>query len=145
MPVLDTDTLSIIQRRSEPGFDRLLARFRALPVEQTVWVTIISYEEQLRGWLEYIKRSKPPQLPARYAKLWSCHQDFTTRLVLQFDGPAADAYERLLRANTRVATTDLKIAAVAISKDDVLVSSNLRHFSRVPGLRVEDWTRPLPG
>ena len=145
MPVLDTDTLSIIQRRSEPGFGRLLDRFRSLPVEQTVWVSIISYEEQLRGWLEYIKRSKARELPARYAKLWSCHDDFATRLVLQFDRAAADVYERLLRSKTRVATTDLKIAAVAISRDDVLLSSNLRHFNRVPGLRVEDWTRPVPG
>jgi tRNA(fMet)-specific endonuclease VapC len=138
VPVLDTDTLSVIQSRSEPRFSRLLTRLRALPVEQTVWVTIISYEEQLRGWLEYVKRAKPPELPARYGKLWDLHRDFTARLVLQFDEPAVDVYERLIRSKTRVGTTDLKIAAVAISRDDVLVSSNLRHFSRVPNLRVED-------
>ena len=143
VPVLDTDTLSVIQRRSEPRFGRLLSRLRALPSDQTVWVTIISYEEQLRGWLEYIKRAKPVQLAARYAKLWDCHRDFAGRLVLPFDGAATDVFERLLRAKTRIGTSDLKIAAVTISRDDILLSSNLRHFTRVPGLRVEDWTRPV--
>ena len=144
MPVLDTDTLTVIQRRSEPGDGRLRTRFRALPAGQTVWVTVISFEEQLRGWLEFVKRAKPRELPGRYAKLWELHRDFTTRIVLPFDDSAADVYERLLRAKTRVASTDLKIAAVALARDDVLVSANLRDFQRVPGLRVKDWTKPLP-
>jgi tRNA(fMet)-specific endonuclease VapC len=33
----------------------------------------------------------------------------------------------------------LKIAAIAIANDALLLSANLRDFEQVPGLRVEDW------
>jgi tRNA(fMet)-specific endonuclease VapC len=36
---------------------------------------------------------------------------------------------------------DLKIAAIAFSQDALLLSSNLKDFRRIPGLKVEDWTR----
>ena len=36
---------------------------------------------------------------------------------------------------------DLKIAAIAIEKDSLLVTRNSADFARVPGLRFEDWTR----
>ncbi len=36
---------------------------------------------------------------------------------------------------------DIAIAAHALSLNAVLVSANTKHMSRVPGLRVEDWTR----
>lgn len=91
VPILDTDVLSLVQRRSEPGYTRLLARLRALPNGTTVWVTVISFEEQLRGWLEYVKKAKPAQLPDGYARLRRLNQDFSTRPVLPFDEAAADA------------------------------------------------------
>ena len=34
---------------------------------------------------------------------------------------------------------DLKIAAIAVSHDALLLSRNLVHFQKVPGLRVENW------
>jgi tRNA(fMet)-specific endonuclease VapC len=36
---------------------------------------------------------------------------------------------------------DLKIAAIALANDALVLSANLREFGRVPGLRVEDWLR----
>jgi tRNA(fMet)-specific endonuclease VapC len=41
-----------------------------------------------------------------------------------------------------VGTSDLKIAAIAISKNAILLSRNLHDFKKIPGLHVEDWTRP---
>ena len=35
--------------------------------------------------------------------------------------------------------SDLFIAATAISHDLVLVTNNLRHFERIPFLRIENW------
>lgn len=52
------------------------------------------------------------------------------------------AYAELLRKRTGVGSMDLKVAAVALAKDQLLISANLRHFRKIPGLIVEDWTRP---
>jgi len=38
---------------------------------------------------------------------------------------------------------DLLIAAVCLVHDLTLVSANTGEFSRVDGLRLEDWTRPV--
>jgi tRNA(fMet)-specific endonuclease VapC len=139
VPILDTDTLTIIQRREEPYYTRLLNRLRLLPVNTPVWVTIVSFEEQLRGWLEYVKRAKPPQLPRAYAKLHELHQDFNTRPVLMFDSKAAEIFAKL-KGRIHVNAADLKIAALTMAKEELLLSKNLRDFRRVPDLQVEDWT-----
>jgi tRNA(fMet)-specific endonuclease VapC len=36
---------------------------------------------------------------------------------------------------------DLKIAAIALTRDATLLSRNLADFTRIPKLRVEDWTK----
>jgi tRNA(fMet)-specific endonuclease VapC len=47
---------------------------------------------------------------------------------------------RLRQAGIRIGTMDLKIAAIALTHDAMLLSRNLSDFKKVPGLRVEDWT-----
>jgi tRNA(fMet)-specific endonuclease VapC len=37
---------------------------------------------------------------------------------------------------------DLRIAAIALANDALLLSANQRDFGKVPRLRVEDWLRP---
>lgn len=138
--MLDTDTLTILQRRTEPVYGRLVSRLSALPPGATVWVTIISFEEQMRGWLEYVKRAKPSELPRRYAKLQALNEDFSRRPILPFDDAAADAFAQLLRMRTGIGTMDLRIAAIALATDELLISPNVRHFHRIPGFTVEDWT-----
>ena len=43
---------------------------------------------------------------------------------------------RALSRRTRIADMDLMIAATAIAHDLEMVTGNLRHFDRVPGLRI---------
>jgi tRNA(fMet)-specific endonuclease VapC len=47
----------------------------------------------------------------------------------------------LERAGKPIGPNDLLIAATARAGDCTLVTTNTREFSRVPGLRIEDWTR----
>jgi tRNA(fMet)-specific endonuclease VapC len=42
---------------------------------------------------------------------------------------------------SRIGPNDLLIAATALANDLTLVTHNVREFSRVLGLRVEDWER----
>jgi prevent-host-death family protein len=63
--------------------------------------------------------------------------------VLPFDESAAVVYGRL-RAHLeaegeRLDEPDLRIASIALSRELTLVTGNVRHFARVPGLDVEDW------
>ncbi len=56
MYILDTDHLSLIQRNNQQG-RQILARLATLD-DVSVAVTIITYEEQLRGRLSVLSRSK---------------------------------------------------------------------------------------
>jgi tRNA(fMet)-specific endonuclease VapC len=40
----------------------------------------------------------------------------------------------------RLPTSDLLIASTALSRGDEIVTGNLRHFRRVPGLVVHEWS-----
>jgi tRNA(fMet)-specific endonuclease VapC len=63
--------------------------------------------------------------------------------VLPFHEPAARVYAELRteleRQGTPLAEPDLRIAAIAVTFDLVLVTGNERHFRRVPYLLVESW------
>jgi tRNA(fMet)-specific endonuclease VapC len=63
--------------------------------------------------------------------------------LVGFDEHAARVYAQLrvdLEAEgQRLGDADLRIAAICVAHDLTLVSGNVRHFERVPGLRVENW------
>ena len=59
--------------------------------------------------------------------------------ILPLDSAAADAFEQIRSQKIRIGSQDLKIAAIALTRDALLLSANLRDFRRVPGLRVESW------
>jgi len=63
--------------------------------------------------------------------------------VLSFDSSAAFYYGKL-RAELEgdgitVSAMDLQIASIAVSNDLILITGNIKHFSRIKILRVEDW------
>ena len=74
-------------------------------------------------------------------------QAFCDRLsgVLAWDKTAADEFAglqaRLPGTGTPIGGNDAMIAAHALSLGRVLITNNEKHFSRVPGLPVENWLR----
>lgn len=62
---------------------------------------------------------------------------------LPFDGEAArisgEIRADLARKGTPIGPYDLQIAAIALANDCVLVTHNTGEFSRIVGLKLEDW------
>ena len=68
---------------------------------------------------------------------------FSAFLSLPFDDLCAEHYgiiqNDLARSGSPIGPNDLMIAATARAHDLVLVTRNTREFSRIVGLRMEDW------
>jgi tRNA(fMet)-specific endonuclease VapC len=68
--------------------------------------------------------------------------------ILPFEEPGDQAYgalrAHLERRGLPIGANDMLIAAHALAVGCTLVTDNEREFSRVPGLKVENWLRPLP-
>jgi tRNA(fMet)-specific endonuclease VapC len=73
---------------------------------------------------------------------------FSAFVSLPFEDNAAwhyaDIRHHLETAGDVIGPNDLKIAAISRANGLTLVTSNTAEFSRVSGLRVEDWTTPGP-
>lgn len=134
--VLDTDHVSLFQQNHSIVTERI----NAVNPEE-IGVTVITLEEQFYGRLNGIRRANSPEkLISAYAKLSATWNYFATVNLLDFGLDASNCYAELLRQKIRVGTQDLRIAAIALSKNAILVTRNRRDFERVPGLRFEDWT-----
>ena len=106
-----------------------------------VKVSIISYEEQMRGWLSEISVSRhPEQQRDNYAKLDRMLEYYCSSIIALFDDAAITVFQNLWLQRIRVGTMDLKIASIAIANDAVLLTRNTQDFSRIPGLKFEDWS-----
>lgn len=138
MYLLDTDHLVILQRQSEPEFSRLrsaLNRQRA----SDIFLSIASFHEQVMGANAFIAQAKTREAVVRgYQMLELCLIDFNRFQVLPFDEPAAAEFEAL-RAQLRIGTMDLRIAATARTHSLTVLTRNTVDFAKVPNLAVEDW------
>ena len=134
MILLDTDHLSVLQIPSSERRTRMLARL-ALAGDEDIGTTIISVEEQTKGWLAAIARERQARRQVRaYRELFGFFHLFH---IAQFDEQAADLFDSF--ASLRVGTMDRKIAAIAIVNDALLLTANRRDYEKIPGLRFENW------
>ena len=138
--VLDTDHLSVLLWQEQPACDRLRARLQQLPPDDLA-TTIVSFQEQVQGWLAYLNRARKPEHIVRaYAELEVVGRTFLRIPVLPFSSAAQERFAALRHECPRLQTMDLRIASIALVTQATLLSRNLRHFRRVPGLTVQDWT-----
>jgi len=139
--ILDTDHLSILQLRNQPEYLKLRQKLAEVP-ETDVFASIISFQEQVQGWLEYLKRARDASGVLRaYKEMQSVLRYYCESSVLPFDQVAQGQFDSLRGQRIRVGTLDLRIASIALASGSILLSRNQRDFRKVPGLRVEDWTR----
>jgi tRNA(fMet)-specific endonuclease VapC len=107
-----------------------------MPIHE-VAVTIISFEEQIRGRLAVARRSNDEVLA--YLRLRETVEYFCQMNVLDFDIGAATKFQQLRQQRIRIGTQDLRIAAIALVNDCVLVTRNKQDFRQVPDLMTENW------
>jgi tRNA(fMet)-specific endonuclease VapC len=126
--MLDTDVSSyIIKRRPES----LLSRFEK-HAEQ-LCVSVVTAAE-LRFGAEKAGRPKLTELVEAFLERLSI-LDWTVGVTHHY----ARIRSALERAGTPIGNMDLLIASHAVSEGSALVTNNMRHFSQVPGLKLEEW------
>ena len=138
MIVFDTDILTEILR----GVPATVERAMAIPAAEQA-IPIVAAEEILWGRLNAIRQAEAGKLrvtvPRAYDLLCESLSDFRKLAVLPFTDGAESLFQQWRSQRIRVATHDLRIAAICVDHGARLVSSNRRDFDRVPGLTVEYW------
>lgn len=128
MIILDTDHLTLIQRQTEPAYSRLRTRLQRLASTE-IFTTMISVEEQLRGWLNLIARAKTSQQEvAAYQRLHTMLTFFASIPLLNYTEETAIVFNQLKHARVRIGSMDLKIAAISLAYEALLLSSNLKDY-----------------
>jgi tRNA(fMet)-specific endonuclease VapC len=129
MVVLDTDHMSLLEKATSPEGQRLNDRLEALGEEPAT--TIISYEEQVRGWMAVLANanSMAKQIDA-YSRLLQQLRNYCSFKVLPFNDRPAAEFQKLKASRLRIGTMDLKIAAVVISQQAVLLSGICEIFNK---------------
>jgi tRNA(fMet)-specific endonuclease VapC len=133
MYLLDTDILSNLTKRAPST--TLIAKLASVPIEQQFTSSITlgelvygAYRKGITGdaLLERMERTVLLNLP-----------------VLPFDATAARRYGEvrayLENQGTPIGDADIRIASIALTRGLAVVTGNVRRFSQVPGLQVENW------
>jgi tRNA(fMet)-specific endonuclease VapC len=135
--VLDTDILALLQR----GDANVVSRAsKCAPAE--IAVTVITVDEQLRGWFTLVRRAKTPrQIAFAYDQLALSVSDLARIRILSYSETAIARFNGLCKSKLSVRGNDLRIASIALEYNATVVTRNTRDFSAIPGLSLEDWSK----
>lgn len=133
MYLMDTDVLSNLLKPVPSTV--LVAKMASVPPDQQ-FTSSITLGELIYG--AHLLRERGRSLRLRLEEILTPHPR-----VLPFDGLAARRYGELRAALEQrglpIGDSDLRIAAVALVNNLTVITRNVRHFERVPGLAVENW------
>ena len=104
-------------------------------------LSVVSFHEQVLGCNKYLAQAKNSAYVERGYRMFDrVLSALAAAHVLPFDSAASLFFDGLVAQRVRVATTDLRIAAIALSQGLIVCTHNVRDFGKVPGLVTEDWT-----
>ena len=128
--LLDTDTCIYAIKQDASVLRRLLSESRA-----DIAVSVITEGELRTGAAKSSNADKTRRRVENFLRPLG---------ILEFTSEDAASYaqirSRLERAGTPIGPLDTLIAAQAVLRKLTLVTNNQREFSRIPGLRVENWS-----
>jgi len=94
---------------------------------------MITRYEILRG----LKARRATRQLARFEQ--RCQHSQVLPLTDDIIVQAADLYALLYQEGQLISDADILIAATALKHDLVMVTENVHHFQRIPGLSIESW------
>ena len=128
--MLDTDMCSYIIKEHP---ESVRQRFQTLAMEQ-LCISVVTYAELIYG----VERSSSKRINRPIIEDFVRHLD-----VMNWDTEAADQYgvirAELEAAGTPIGAMDMMIAAHAKSIKAVLVTNNQKRFTKVRGLKIDNW------
>lgn len=131
MYLLDTDIISNLLKKSPST--HLIQKLAQIPFDQQFTTTITLGELAYGAY----RRPDAEQLMERILTLLEPAQ------ILPFDFESSLTYgetrARLEKEGIVVAEADLRIGAIALTRQMTVVTGNIRHFSLIPDLRLENW------
>jgi tRNA(fMet)-specific endonuclease VapC len=126
--MLDTDTVSNIVRKHPPVIKKLISH-----ENDEICISAVTNAELFYG----LEKKKSQKL---FNEVRSVIGKCT---IIDFDASQSEIYGRirfeLEKSGTPLGDMDLLIASAAMSIGAILVSHNKKHFSKIKGLKVEDW------
>lgn len=130
--LLDTDTLIFLIKRRPAD---VAARVDRLPADDVLCMSFVSWAELLKGAERSMRKAEvlrqldhlAREIPVMYPADAGICQHYAQQSAL------------LKEQGTPIGGNDLWIAAHALALDATLVTHNHREFSRISGLRIEDW------
>jgi tRNA(fMet)-specific endonuclease VapC len=135
MYLFDTDVLSNVVKRSPSEI--LLKKLARLPRELQ-HTTSINIGEIYYGANRSTRKN-------RIIKAFD-EKVFPNVKIVGFDETGGKIFgelkAKLEKQGFSCSEPDLRIAAIAIQHEMILITGNTRHFSKVPGLKIENWINP---
>jgi len=127
--LLDTDIVSLAVRNNLSTIENLKSH-----EDDEIFVSSITYAELMYGLEKKGSMKLADEVNIVLGKL----------LVKDFDMNAAECYSKirysLEKEGIPLDNMDVLIAATAMSIDAILITHNTKHFLKVKGLKVEDWS-----
>ena len=126
--MLDTDTVSFLMRKNSFVIKNLIKH-----EDDEICISAISYAELCYGLEKKGSEKLFAEASAVMGKI----------SIIGFDDSQSELYGKirfeLEKSGRPLGDMDMLIAAAALSAGTILVSHNVKHFSKIRGLKVEDW------
>ena len=137
--ILDTNTVTLLQYEN----NQIIQRIRAVG-NSSIFVTTITLEEQLKGRLAIINKCNSNKnlqgLASAHRNLKLTQNFFCSVNLLEFNQAACESYQKLRQQKINSGSQDLRIAAIALVNQAIVVTQNYKDFIKVLNLSIEDWT-----
>ena len=128
---LDTNIIIYSIKNSYPGIQN---HFLRIPSQKISIPSIVTAEIEY-GAKKSFDYDKTIQIYRQFMNTFSI-TDFNDKAAICY----GDIRAYLEKTGTMIGPNDMLIASIVLAEEGVLVTHNVKEFSKVPNLKLEDWT-----